>query len=90
LQQKFLREPRREKREIKIFGQNIFRRVQNSEIRLIDEASVCPTEKMMDQDPILRLWNLQRQRQRCSRQGRFSEQKKIFFISKRNRLLVAL
>jgi hypothetical protein len=42
------------------------------------------------QEPILRLLNLQLQRQRCSRLERFSKKNKIFLFSKRARLPVAL
>jgi hypothetical protein len=59
--------------------------------------SIIPTEKngvftyiQIWMEPILRLWNLQLQRQRCSRLERFSKKKKLFLISKRTRLLVAL
>jgi hypothetical protein len=43
-----------------------------------------------DQEPILRLLNLQLQRQRCRRLERFSKLNKIFLFSKRARLPVAL
>jgi hypothetical protein len=42
------------------------------------------------QEPILRLLNLQLQRQRCSVLERFFQSRRKYFISKRTRLLVAL
>jgi hypothetical protein len=47
---------------------------------------ICVTS----QEPILRLLNLQLQRQRCSRLQRFSKWNKMFWFSKRTRLPVAL
>jgi hypothetical protein len=46
--------------------------------------------KFLIQEPILRLLNLQLQRQRFSRLERFSKKNEIFWFSKRARLPLAL